>query len=249
MTENIEFPAGDYVSPGFVRVRPDAFFPNMVVGNVTSCPWPYLRRTGKHNWYVDSRVPTVGFVSRDEAHILYNCALAFAGMPALEIGCWLGWSACHLLLAGVTLDVIDPVVENEGFRESIFSSLNPACTRERCLRLIAGKSPERVHQLAEQGTRWSLVYIDGEHEFPGPVNDAVAVERYCATDALVLFHDLLSPHVAEGLRYLKDRGWHTKIFHTMQIMGAAWRGNVIVPDYVPDAAADWAIPEHLKDWA
>jgi hypothetical protein len=248
MNKNLEFPVGDYVSPGFVRVRPDDCFPNMIVGDFTASAWPHQRRTGKHNIYVDKRAPAVGFVSRDEAHILYNCALPFAGKPALEIGCWLGWSACHLLLAGVKLDVIDPVIADPNFRASIVSSLECIPRREHPLRLIAGQSPQMVHELAEQGMRWSLVFIDGDHEFPGPVTDAVAVERYCAADALILFHDLLSPHVAEGLRYFQYRGWRTKIFHTTQIIGVAWRGNVMIPEYIPDAAANWAIPEHLKDW-
>jgi hypothetical protein len=249
MSEKIEFSVGDYVSPGFIRVRLDNYFPNMVKGDIAACAWPHLRRTGKHNWYVDKRAPTVGFISRDEAHIIYNCARPFAGKPALEIGCWLGWSACHLALAGVQLDVIDPLIANETFRASIMSSLKPVCGKGQNLRLISGQSPAMVHELAEQGIRWSLVFIDGNHEFPGPVNDAVAVELHCAADALVLFHDLLSPHVAEGLRYFQYRGWHTRVFHTMQIMGAAWRGNVVIPQYISDTGANWEVPEHLKDWA
>jgi hypothetical protein len=248
MSQGIEFPVGDYVSPGFARVCPDKCFPNMVVGDVAVSQWPHLRRTGRHNWYVDRRVPTIGFLSRDEAHILYNCALSFAGKPALEIGCWLGWSACHLALAGVHLDIIDPVIAKPDFRASIVSSLDPVCRNGQNLHLIGGTSPPQVHELGAQGKRWSLVFIDGDHEFPAPVNDAVAVEPYCTADALVLFHDLLSPHVAEGLRYFQYRGWNTMVFHTMQIMGAAWRGNVVVPRYISDPAANWEVPEHLKDW-
>lgn len=249
MNGNLEFPAGDYVSPGFVRARPDDHFPNMVAGDIAASDWPHLRRTGKHNWYVDKRAPTVGFLSRDEAHILYNCARSFAGKPALEIGCWLGWSACHLLLAGVNLDIIDPIIADSAFRASIFASLEPVRRPEQSLRLIPGESPDMVHEVARHGMRWSLAFIDGNHDFPAPVSDAVAVERYCAADALILFHDLLSPHVAEGLWYLQYRGWNTRIFHTMQIMGAAWRGNVNIPDYISDPEADWAVPIHLKDWA
>jgi predicted O-methyltransferase YrrM len=249
MTDDLAFPPGDYVSPAFKRVRPDAHFPNMIVGDVAACPWAHLRRTRKHNWYVDRRIPNVGFVSRDEAHILYNCALQFAGKRALEIGCWLGWSACHLALAGVHLEVIDPLLSNETVRSSVASSLAPVKKQGMELHLIAGQSPSMVHELARQGPRWSFAFIDGNHEFPGPVNDAVAVESYCNADALILFHDLLSPHVAEGLRYFQYRGWQTTVFHTMQVMGAAWRGNVVIPPYVPDPAADWEIPDHLKNWA
>src|SRR5205814_87672 len=79
------FPDGDYVSPGLAVIRLDAAFPNMVVGDKTSATWPYIRREVPHNWYVDRRQPSVGFVSRDEAHILYNSALRCRGRQ-LEIG-------------------------------------------------------------------------------------------------------------------------------------------------------------------
>ena len=91
----VAFPEGDYVSPGLARIRLDDSFPNMVVGDKATATWPYLRREIPHNWYVDRRQPTVGFVNRDEAHILYNSALRCPGRQ-LEIGCWLGWSACHM---------------------------------------------------------------------------------------------------------------------------------------------------------
>ena len=65
-------------------------------------PWPYLRKEVPHLCTADLRQPTIGFVSRDEAHILYNTALKLKGKNALEIGCWLGWSTAHLAAGGVT---------------------------------------------------------------------------------------------------------------------------------------------------
>ena len=88
-------PAGDYVSPGLEIVLPDAAFPHLVTGNLRSHAWPYLRKDIPHTWYVDRRFPQVGFCNRDEASILYNTARQFRNRPALEVGCWLGWSACH----------------------------------------------------------------------------------------------------------------------------------------------------------
>jgi len=66
--EPITFPAGGHVSPGLRRIAPDACFPFMGVGDKARHPWQYLRREIPHNWYVDSRSPEIGFVSRDEAH-------------------------------------------------------------------------------------------------------------------------------------------------------------------------------------
>lgn len=63
----------------------------MAIGDRNAITWPYYRRWVPHNFRSDRRSPDVGFVSRDEAHILYNAALQCPGVPALEIGCWMGW--------------------------------------------------------------------------------------------------------------------------------------------------------------
>ncbi|MDQ2762027.1 MAG: class I SAM-dependent methyltransferase [Pseudomonadota bacterium] len=242
------FPPGDYVSSGYARIWADPFFPNMVAGERDRSDWPHLRREIPHNWYVDRRQPTVGFVSRDEAHILYNTARRYPGIPALEIGCWLGWSACHLALGGVTLDVIDPLLGLPDIYASVSGSLSQAGISDR-VTLVPGVSPARVLELAGLHRRgWNLFFIDGNHEPPGPLDDAKAVAACAPADALVLFHDLASPAVAEGLALLRARGWKTMLYQTMQIMGVAWRGSAQPVAHVPDPAVPWTIPDHLRSW-
>jgi SAM-dependent methyltransferase/predicted O-methyltransferase YrrM/lipopolysaccharide biosynthesis glycosyltransferase len=252
ITNNTLVPTGDYVSPGLKIILPDAYFPNMIVGDTQTCPWSYLRREIKHNWYVDRRANSVGFLSRDEAHILYNTALQFKGKKALEIGCWLGWSACHLALAGVELDVIDPLLEREDIRQSVIDSIQGALNAsgvQTTVELIPGYSPQKVEELANQFNRkWSLIFIDGEHEEPGPLNDAIVCEQFAEEDAIILFHDLTAPDVAQGLDYLKQRGWQTVVYQTMQIMGAAWRGNVAPAKHQPDPNISWELPAHLQGY-
>ncbi|MEG4226423.1 glycosyltransferase [Microcoleus sp. N9_B2] len=252
MNNNTLLPAGDYVSPGLKIILPDAYFPNMIVGDTQTCSWPYLRREIQHNWYVDRRASSVGFLSRDEAHILYNTALQFAGKKALEIGCWLGWSACHLALAGVELDVIDPLLEREDIRQSVIDSIQGALNAsgvQTSVKLVPGYSPQKVEELANQFNRkWSLIFIDGEHGAPGPLNDAIVCEQLAEKNAIILFHDLAAPAVAQGLDYLKQRGWHTVIYQTMQIMGAAWRGNVEPVKHQPDPKISWNLPAHLHGY-
>ncbi|MEG4866674.1 MULTISPECIES: glycosyltransferase [unclassified Microcoleus] len=247
--ERALLPVGDYVSPGFELIKPDNCFPNMIVGDANSHPWSYLRREIPHNWYVDKGQPTVGFLSRDEAHILYNTALKFKGKKALEIGCWLGWSACHLALAGVQLDVVDPLLAIPEFYESVRNSMKVAEVFDS-VNLVDGYSPQKVEELADKFQRkWSLIFIDGNHESPGPLNDAIACEQLAEADAMIVFHDLASPDVAQGLDYLKQRGWNTLVYQTMQIMGVAWRGNVEPVSHQPDPKVYWKLPEHLQHYS
>lgn len=238
----------DYISPGLEIIQPDKCFPNMIVEDTSVSDWPYLRRDISHNWYVDKRQTYVGFLSRDEAHILYNTALKFRDKKALEIGCWYGWSACHIALAGVKLDVIDPLLAQADIYESVTNSLRDAGVLET-VNLVSGYSPQKVEELAEKlQCKWSLFFIDGSHEAPCPLNDAIVAAKLAEEDALILFHDLTSPDVAQGLDYLKQQGWNTMIYQTMQIMGVAWRGNIEPVQHQPDPQINWYLPEHLKNY-
>jgi len=103
-----------------------------------------------------------------------------------------------------------------------------------------------VEEIAQSQNRcWPLIFIDGDHDHPGPLRDAQIVEKYATEDALILFHDLTSPDVAEGLHYFRDRGWNTMIYQTMQIMGVAWRGHVQPVEHIPDPTMQWTLPAHL----
>ncbi|WP_448266667.1 class I SAM-dependent methyltransferase [Nostoc sp. DSM 114159] len=249
VVQNISLSSWDYISPEFEIVHPDSAFPNMIIGDINNCYWSYLRRDIPHKWYVDIDEPFIGFLNRDEAHILYNTALRFAGKKALEIGCLRGWSACHLALGGVELDVIDPFLAREDVYESVSNSLRLANVLDS-VNLVAGYSPQRVEELAKElQHKWSLIFIDGDHEAPAPLNDTIVCEPLAEDDALILFHDLTSPDVAQGLDYLKEKGWNTIIYQTMQIMGAAWRGNVKPVKHQPDPKIHWNLPKHLEHYS
>src|SRR5919112_1735603 len=235
----------DYISPGLRVVMPDAHFPRMRPGDRMAHPWKYLRREVPHRWYVDERYPLMGFMNRDEATILYNIALQFTGSPALEIGAWLGWSTCHLALAGVRLDVIDPAHANPEFRAAVEQSL-AGCGVSANVNLTACRSPEGVEEVAAgRVEKWSLFVIDGDHEGTAPERDVRACLPHAARDCAFVFHDLASPTVAAGLRLLEREGFHVLLYQTQQIMGLAWRGQVTPVAHIPDPEVAWQLPHHL----
>jgi FkbM family methyltransferase len=245
---NEPLPDGDYVSAGLRTVRPDCHFPQMALADKSKVTWEHYRRWVPHNYWSDKRYPECGFLNRDEAHILYNSALQFRGRRALEIGCWMGWSACHLALAGVNLDVVDPLLADPVFQQSALESLRSAGVL-RNVQLFAGRSPGLVEELAAKwGRRWSLIFIDGSHAAPDPLNDARAALAFAEADALVLFHDLASPEVSPGLDVFRDAGWSTMVYQTTQVMGAAWRGDACPIRHIPDPAVPWTLPAHLEGY-
>jgi glycosyltransferase involved in cell wall biosynthesis len=245
VSAGLRIPPDDYVAEGLSIVLLDDLFPNMIVGDKANHPWPYLRREVPHNWYCDRRYPEVGFLNRDEVMLLYNLALQFSGKPGLEIGCWMGWSTCHLALAGLQLDVIDPVLADGEHEASVLHALERAKVSDR-VRLFRTRSPQAVEQLARaRGGRWNFFFIDGDHVAPAPERDARACLQYAADDALFVFHDLVSPDVEKGLAVLSEAGFKTIIYETMQIVGVAWRGNVTPVPHLPDPAHEWSLPRHL----
>lgn len=244
--ERALLPRGDYVAPGLEVVRPDRCFPYMRLGDPRGHPWPHLRGWVPHNWYVDGRWPQVGWLSRDEAHLLYHTALRFGGLPALEVGCFCGWSTVHLALAGVDLDVVDPLLARPEFAASVSGALQAAGVRGRA-RLHAGASPAKVDEVAAaRGVRWSLMFVDGDHGGTAPVEDAAACARHAADDAAVVLHDLACPEVAAGLAWLRQRGWRALVYQTMQVMAVAWRGAFEPVRHEPDPAVRWELPGHLR---
>lgn len=235
----------DYVSPGLRVIVPDACFPNMVRGDQSASNWSFLRRGLPHAWLVDRRIPSWGFLNRDEAHILHNLALAFHGQPALEIGCLMGWSACHLALGGLDLDIIDPLLSNQEVIASVKASLEASHFTGR-VTLLPGHSPGAVHEMAKMRPGgWSFFFIDGDHEGDAPLADAKACEPYARPDCAMVFHDLASPYVTNAVLYLKAQGWRVRVYHTAQIMAVAWRGDVHPVAHQPDPRIDWQIPDHL----
>ncbi len=241
--------ATDYVSENLKLPNLDSLFPNMIVGDKEALTWPYFRRGVDHNWYTDRRNPQVGFINKDEAAILYSNARLFSGRRGLEIGAWRGWSTCHLVAAGLaSLHVVEPLLADEAWRREFSAAVDAAGGADRAI-LIAESSPEAVVRLGESGARWSFAFIDGDHEGEAPTNDALTCEPYLEATAMVLFHDLVSPHVSRALRALDAKGWRTMVYQTAQMMGVAWRGDIRPVRHIPDPAQRWSVPEHLAGFA
>ncbi len=243
--ERALLPSGDYASPGLAMIRLDEHFPNLATASKATLSWEYLRDEIPHNFYIDRRMPGTGFLNRDEAVLLYNISRRFTGFRGLEVGCWLGWSAAHIAAAGVILDVVDPVLANPGFLSSVTASLESAGLMQH-VRLHAAPSPQAIDDIGRTGVKWSFFFIDGNHDAPYPLFDTAAAIEYAEPDAAVVFHDLSSPEVAQALEYLACRGWKTRIYHTAQIMGVAWRGQVDPPLHLADPAVSWHVPRHLR---
>ncbi len=241
----------DYVPPGLKDAGLLRHFPTLSVGDAFTVPWPHLRTGSPHHWRTDLRNvhdSTTGVLSVEEATLLYNSALLFKGARALEVGCHLGWSAAHLLLAGLDLDIVDPQLHYADQEANVRESLEKSAPGGS-YRLHAAFSPSILPELnALNAAPWSFAFIDGDHEGDAPRLDAEEVAGRMAETAMVLFHDLKSPFVAQGLRVFKTKGWNTGLFNTMQVMGVAWRGDVTPVTHISDPEMPLPGDSHLEEF-
>ncbi len=236
----------DYVADNLDVPRLDHLFPEMIEVDKSVSTWPWLRRDIDHPFRVDRRNPIVGFINRDEAAVLYSNARLFAGRSGIEIGAWRGWSTAHLVASGLaSLHVIEPLLVDPVWRAEFEEMARAAGGGETAI-LVPETSPEAVVRLGGAGERWSFAFIDGDHDGEAPTRDALACAPYLEPTAMVLFHDLVSPHVARGLRALESGGWNVMAYQTAQMLGVAWRGEVAPVAHKPDPSQQWRVPDHLK---
>lgn len=239
----------DYVSPGYAQINMDPHFPNLLQisdPSILGCKELLRYRPLHHFQYWDRRAPNCGFVNRDEAHILYNTALRYRDVRALEIGCFLGWSTCHLLAGGVRLDVVDPILKEPGVNESVRASIRSAGFEDRA-NLVADGSPDAVAQLGHgEGRRWGLVFIDADVRSPRVLVNAFISTRFAEPDCLILLRNPWQPGVMEAMDYLRSEGWNTVVYDTFSILGAAWRGNRTPIAHTPDPHTAWSMPAGME---
>ena len=238
--------ARDYVADNLETPKLDRLFPNMAEFDRSVTTWPWLRRDIDHPYRADRRNPIVGFINRDEASILYASARLFKGRAGLEIGAWRGWSTAHLIAAGLgSLHVVEPLLADPEWRTE-FEAVVRGAGGADVTTLVAEPSPEAVVRLGQSGARWSFAFIDGDHDGEAPARDARALLPWLEQTAMVLFHDLVSPHVANGLRTFEAAGFRVMAYQTAQMVGVAWRGDVAPVAHAPDPAQRWSVPDHLS---
>jgi len=239
----------DYIPDGFEAPDLLRLFPDAVAQDPWQVKWPYLRSHIPHVWRWDRRDDKpwrTGNASVEEAACLYTLARQFAGHRGIEIGTHFGWTAAHLLAAGLELDTVDPELAVPARRAAVSAALDRV-EAPGAYRLWGGFSPDLIEEARGAGNGpWSFAFIDGSHDGDAPRDDALAVLPHLAETAVVVFHDLVSPHVERGLYVFHRAGFRTRLYNTMQVLGIAWRGNVTVPQHRADPNVPPFLPFHLN---
>lgn len=191
-------------------------------------------------------LPECGFMTADEAAILYHCAKAWPFQWA-DIGARFGWSSAHLALASRSVCAIDPELADISARLRFCSntsvialsgfpvSYNPVTSCE----WFEGPGMSR-------NMRIKAACIDGNHDAPEPYLDAARAIR--AGASVVVWHDFQGKPVRDAVAAILDGlpdehpgAWKARVYWTPNGMAVAWRDGCgfVPPDHVPDPAIFW----------
>jgi len=177
--------------------------------------------------------PSCGFLTHDEAAILYNIAKAWPGRW-VDIGARLGWTAAHIAAAGSTVTLVEPEARFDAFSNRLESNIDHWWSSITCI--DACKS--EIH-FEDFGGNYDAAMIDGDHDAPQPTLDA---QRAIAAGAKVLvFHDFWGQPIQDAVE-CSPFGWQTRVYNTPNGMAVCWLTDCgfVPPDHTPDPAIDWA---------
>lgn len=177
--------------------------------------------------------PDCGFMTHDEAAILYECSRRIGGRW-VDIGSRMMWSTAHIAAAGVEVCAVDPAYCDDRFRERTgILAANPGKIRVFPLASIDFFAEALIDEV-------SGVCIDGNHDDPEPLNDARRALGVLADTGVIVLHDFWGQPIRDAARYLMDEGLKCVVYNTPNGMAVCWRGEFVPPSHVPDPSIDWA---------
>ncbi len=182
--------------------------------------------------------PECGFMTHDEAAILYNCGERAPG-EWVDIGARLMWTSSYLAYALRFVLSVDPAFKNPAFRSRAAENLW-LLDQHELIYLFPMTSKEFFAGPVNTFNCISGVCIDGNHDRPEPLNDAKGALAHLPETGVIVFHDFWGDPIREGVNYLLDRGLKCRVYDTPNGMAVCWRGDFTPPHHIPDPAIDWA---------
>jgi predicted O-methyltransferase YrrM len=163
-----------------------------------------------------------GMISLKEADLLYLLATEAKAGCIVEVGSYRGRSAVALALGskagrGMPVYAVEP---HEPFRGALGGEFGPAdraAFYRAMLRTGCYHTVRLVNLSSEQAAAaWalpvSLLFLDGDHTYPGVSRDWRCWESHLAPGAVVVFDDATKPELGpwQLLRELTASGWEEK---------------------------------------
>lgn len=190
--------------------------------------------------------PGCGFWSDDEAAILYNIASAVKG-KWVDIGARFGWTTAHIgAAAPEALIGCDPHFLVHEFRSRANDNLRFLQMMDQSESTVPYLIGVAWSELARQLIPGSSGFVvDGNHDHPAPLDDALACAKLGAPAGhVILFHDAYGMPTQQAIHGLSKAGYQHKIYWTPNGVVACWKGNFTMPDHERDSGVWWTPHEN-----
>lgn len=180
--------------------------------------------------------PGCGFLTHDEAAILYRIAKAWP-YRWVDIGARFGWSTAHIAAAmPMAVTPVDPELAMQG-PSARFETNADHCWDE-IFEVAAVTSEAYFARPREQPIQGAM--IDGNHDAPEPTLDAIRAIK--AGAKVLVWHDFQGQPIQDAVMVVTGNDeWKCRVYDTPNGMAVAWLDgcSFVPPDHVPDPAIDW----------
>lgn len=170
-----------------------------------------------------------GSFTQDEGAILAACAAQYLGGVWVDIGCNTGVISklINWMTNAPVLCVDYMLADHEFFWRFEDNTGFPAdWTR-----------PVKSEVFFRHGTNFRIsgFVIDGDHDRPQPMWDALNACRIVDRDGVILLHDFWGAPVQDAVSLLINEGFKARVYTTPHGIAVCWRGGHFKPpEHVPD---------------
>jgi len=169
-----------------------------------------------------------GSWTMQEIAILYAVAQKVGG-SWLDIGGATGWTAAYLAMAGCEVRAIDPMYAVPEFRARACENLShPLLWHADKVRLCP--KPSDVFFDVDTST-FNGIVIDGDHEPPQPLNDAIHADSRVVWGGVILLHDLIYAGPQEAYNWLRAHTWLGEVYETTHRVAVCCLEPFALPEF------------------
>jgi hypothetical protein len=196
-----------------------------------------------------------GFWTKGEVGLLESIAAEFRGRW-LEIGGHTGWCAKHIAAAPRTFDQnfvvsIEPMLINPEWYRRFSDNLayHYGEGHSNAIMPWAGKSDDYFR--ISDTRQFVGACIDGDHEHPHPLRDAINCFNRLEDRGVILLHDFRGPGPWEAGEFLASQGMQYKIYGSVHMVGVFWRGEFTPPAEIAEGKSsdEWIQHYGRPGWA
>lgn len=178
-------------------------------------------------------------ISVEQGLLIHDLIIERGAKRTLEIGMAYGFSTLYMLAAlaangrGIHT-AIDPFQKSDwggvGLTRAI--ELAPQFEAQDSFRFIEDRSDRVAADFARAGSRFDLIFIDGNHRFDDVLVDFYLYAQVCALGGLIIFDDMWMPSIRTVVAYIRANREDFKELNSPV-------GNISIFEKVTEDQRDW----------